>query len=396
MRESLHNSKLNQNHTDLKLEFRELVKSKLKQPTISEVTEDYIQKGLNIDSCKSTYSSSFDVQANKLSELKEYLTKSLGKSNYLYTQDGINSQIVIGHWRTKVDAFCLYNKATANGIKYLRDAIDDHGRVITLDDNSNHLFDTSGYWLGHLVTNEIIHKLEMLEIIANDYFSELYEFLYADDNRARVRGSRFKHLEFCLNFKSDIRSTSAFNKLVSKLSEMYDSTSICRTRKHSSLKSAKFELSKGLYLSIYFKAKDNLRIEYKLEDSYIKEFYKVEGYISLSQFVKVHQYNAINFFKTILLDECESSSRLKTSECEKELRSTIKEKYYTSLIRKITEGDGFFSVSSSDQSLYREVRRLLKLGIFVKENKQSKYSLHRRFSELINEDGITQRTFREF
>ncbi len=400
MRESLYKRKVHQNEMDLPTQLIKINEQPVrKYPLIQEVDDEYIELATIVDSLKLTQGASLEIRPNQLSPIKKILTEKLGLSLHLHKIKGCNVQVKISQCRENADRFYTYGKVALNLIKLLSVILGEKTRPKTLDNNSNHLSNPSGYRYGQQINTQILPLVDYISNELNQLFGEVAEeALGLCKETLPFSSPTIKHLELCINLKTDSRSSTVFNRIVRVCLRKFDSISIGRMKQSGALKWAKFEIEKGLYLCIYFKTDNDLRIEYKLENEHIKEFYKAEGhsYLSISKFIEIHRENAIRLFKEILLGKEEYKKGLPASESEKELRALINGKFYTSLMRKITEGDGHFTVVSKDQALYKEVRRLRDLNVFVKEKRQSHYSLHPRFISLIEEDGITHRTFKDF
>lgn len=369
-------------------------------PRLSAITKDYIEHGTMIDSLKCTISFPFTIPVEQLSDFRSYALGILKSDSPKFVNKvGCKIEFKIGRHQESDDHFSSYLKITLNPIKLVRELISDNKKVSSIDEASNYLVNTNYYWNGKYSTFNLISLLESITEESNRFITELAS---KDSSKAIIDIVKklkikpyVKHLEFCVHVESDQRSNQDMMKIYNFLEKNYSVMSIGRYGVSKIVKSIKAEIDKGLFLSCYYKTVNVLKIELRIESDYIKEFYKNYGWHDIEDFINLHHSDAIRLFQDVLLSEVSYSDGLDATECEKELRATIKPKFFTILIRKVLEGDGKIKVTSKNQSLYKEVRRLAKEGIFIKENTQSVYSINHKFKKLVLEDGITRRTFRD-
>jgi len=366
---------------------------------LDKATTEYIEKTTIIDSVIATIAAPFRLEIEESKQYNKTLGKLINHKNTIIRTNGCYIRFISG-FDTTDNQIRPFLKCRLNSIKILREALFKSGpkktknKLTSIDCNSNYLEDPKDYWHSDLANAQI--KLILKE--SNRYGLTLFRII-AESFKIPFDYSslftRYKHVENCIHFKTHCRSIQDFQRIYNYLCEKYDSMTVYRLNKKGAVKGCKFEIEPGRYITIYFKTNSVIRIEDKLETEYLEKLEKVERGISPDHFINARLRDSKILFKEILLGSTEYPKDLTALDCVEELRATIGNRYFSPLIKHITEGDGRIKVTSRNRSLYNEVRRLYKLDVFSKGKSRSIYHLDKKFKNLINEEGITARSLRD-
>ena len=308
-------------------------------PTIGEVDEDYIDSGVMTDSLKAAQALSAPIEIEKLKKFRKDKTKELGADNTFWEESGLNCSIQNGVEKPSGETYAPYILGMYNGNKLFQNFLNPSDKLCGLDGNSNYLSPSILYRLSRHGNVLLYAMMETSFQLGKDIYKSIVGEDYTPPHSSRPS---IYYFEACLNFKTNQRSNSDMRLLISEFSKHHRliGTSLDGER----VMGAKFELQAGVYLVIYYKTLDLLRLEFKVTKDGMRH-YRSRNFMDYRDFITVLLNEAKKIFKQRLLTNNELNVALSAIEAEKELRSQVNDKHYLKLIRSLTEGNGYFKTS---------------------------------------------------